>query len=207
MRTLLINEPENLNHWEKAFNDYLFERINTRYIEPISAIEKIEKNIGKGFSIVTIYCSLIEFFESLNKCYQLIGRNYVDKNNMKIRSVRNFETSGIGKLLSNKEIFIDFLCENPPFKNDFTEQIAECFYQDVRCSILHQAETKSNWIIKKDNKNNKIIEISGDKYTLYWIPFKKALKNYINIVYKKKLLSDKNIQGNFIFKFDKISNL
>ncbi|MEO6759090.1 MAG: hypothetical protein ABIO24_06510 [Saprospiraceae bacterium] len=56
--------------WEEAFEDFLLKRITTRYYQPIEAISKIKIQQGKGFSIVSIYCSLIEFFEALKKGYE-----------------------------------------------------------------------------------------------------------------------------------------
>lgn len=50
--------------WDEAFEKFFRTRIETRYFGPIRLLQEMNKNNGEGFSIVTIQCSLIEFFAS-----------------------------------------------------------------------------------------------------------------------------------------------
>ena len=50
--------------WHKAFDDYFYERLSLRYLEPIKVLQDNGTYQGEGFSIVAIQCTLIEFLES-----------------------------------------------------------------------------------------------------------------------------------------------
>ncbi|WP_138992286.1 hypothetical protein [Larkinella sp. C7] len=157
LKVKLINEPTDIL-WEQAFEDFLLARITTRYFEPINAISSIHKQQGKGFSIVAIYCSLIEFFETLKKGYEFKYPNYYDSNGSIVASKVNHDKKGNFYSLHTKEIFTDFLTENLPFSVIFKNlNIAEDFYTNVRCSILHQAETQSNWVIRDGESSDDIV--------------------------------------------------
>ncbi len=47
--------------WNDAFTNFFEARLDSRYFAPIRAIEKLDQDIGEGFAIVTLHCSLIEF--------------------------------------------------------------------------------------------------------------------------------------------------
>lgn len=194
-------------NWEKAYSEFLYKRIVTRYFEPIDAITSIENKFGKGFSIVTIYCSLIEFFECLKKGYEFIYPNYIDIQGQIVKSSVNMDNKGVLKPLRNKEVFVNFLTENPPFNTSFTHNIASDFYESVRSSILHKAETGPNWLIKEGSIIDTIVTQNvAQKFCLNWMPLKISFNTYLNN-YKTLLLNDFNIQSNFIFKWNKICNI
>lgn len=44
----------------------------------------------------------------------------------------------------NSIAFVDFFIRSKSFKADFDEKLAKKFYKDIRCGILHQAQTKGN---------------------------------------------------------------
>lgn len=209
LKKQLQTDPTQQSNWEKAFSIFLMQRIKTRYYEPIEAISKISEKQGKGFSIVAIYCSLIEFFETLKKGYDFIHPNYLDTSGQIILSSINFDKKGIALPLRNKEIFVNFLTQNTPFNTEFTSPIAESFYSNVRCSILHQAETKLNWLVKDGTEKGKIIytNTTNNDISLRWKPFKNAFEHYLTETYKNQLLTDNTTQNNFIFKWDKICGI
>jgi hypothetical protein len=65
--------------WDDVLRDYYYDRLKTRYLDPIEAVRNLhlskgEEPKGEGFAIVAIQCSLVEFLES---CYQ--GINYKHK--------------------------------------------------------------------------------------------------------------------------------
>ena len=54
---------DSYDDWSIAFQ-YFEERIKTRYINPIKSILDIGYNLGEGFAVVNLQCSLIETIES-----------------------------------------------------------------------------------------------------------------------------------------------
>lgn len=105
--------------WEAAVG-VLDRRIRERYLEPADFLIAAEN--GKpalerkfGFAILAIDCLLIEtlgaFLEGL--------------------------TDTIGK---SRETFCKFLLTRPQFYQQFSKDLAEQFYSEFRCGILHQAE-------------------------------------------------------------------
>jgi hypothetical protein len=180
LKAQLQADPTQQANWEKAFSEFLLQRITTRYFEPIDAIAKISTRQGKGFSIVAIYCSLIEFFETLKKGFDFQHPNYFDTFGQLVRSTVNIDRNGVGQPLNNKEIFVNFLTQNAPFDKAFTNVLADSFYQNVRCSILHQAETQLNWLIKDGIDKDEIIHTNSDhNIHLRWRPLKAAFHSYL----------------------------
>ncbi|NDI97747.1 hypothetical protein GWA97_01480 [Flavobacterium sp. LaA7.5] len=198
----------NRNHEsiQKMFDEFLKERIQTRYLDPINAISKIKEHKGKGFSIVTIYCSLIEFFETLKKGYIYEYPNYY-LNDEVVKGSRK-DKSGDFLPLNNEEIYTSFLTENKPFKDSFDEDTSKEFYKNVRCSLLHEAQTSKNWLIKDGNTSNLILTKEAEtNYTIYWKALEKAFDNYLNIHYYNLLKENEITQDNFILKFNKLCDL
>ena len=62
-----LNSEKDEN-WGLAFH-FFEERMRTRYLNPINAILKMPDNLGEGFAVVNLQCSLIETIESfINGC-------------------------------------------------------------------------------------------------------------------------------------------
>jgi len=212
VKNKFIENPNSPEILEEIFNDFLVKRISTRYFEPIDAISKISKHQGKGFSIVAIYCSLIEFFEMLKKGIKFLDdkKHYVNIDDSIVRSSRNFDPNGDPHCLSTKDIFIDFLTENSPFNQVFNVDLATEFYLYVRCPILHHAETKENWYIRNGKINDPIVKLSDDdprERILNWKPMKKSFSSFIEDEYKNLFLNRSDVQKKLIWKFSQISGL
>ncbi|WP_147252978.1 hypothetical protein [Thalassospira profundimaris] len=128
----------NEDAWKEAFDQYFMQRLETRYFKPIRAISALEHDNGEGFSIVALYCSLIEFLRATQEGKQFI---YGEKESQTVYS-------------KSKEMFIRFLEKNEPFKS-YTSQknSAKNFYKYVRCGLLHEARTKGNWRILLSRKH------------------------------------------------------
>ena len=75
------------------------------------------------------------------------------------------------------------------------------FYGNVRCGLLHEAQTTGKWKIRV-NKGVLITQLGGE-YILDRLVFKKKLKQYLSL-YKKNLLGTKELKEAFIRKFDGI---
>lgn len=186
LKAQLEADIDNIILWEEAY-DLFLERINTRYLDYTKIIENQGENAGEGFAIMTIYCSLIEFLETT---YQ--GLNYKNKKNADL----NKYEYRFGK---SKDIFVSFLTNRKPFL--LTENMATEFYGNVRCGLLHEAQTTGKWKIRVDK--GVLITKLGDEYILDRFVFKKKMKQYLNL-YKNNLLETKELKEAFIRKFDGI---
>ncbi len=113
--------------WNKAIAIFK-DRIEGRFF---NQIEKIEDNIFSGFSIMALDCLLIE---TLNQFWLGIE----DTNNLP-----SYTRPRGGNWMS----FRDFFNRSSAFNTIFTDDISKVFYNDIRCGLLHQAETKGGSLI------------------------------------------------------------
>ena len=172
--------------WRKAFTDFFWGRIQSRYFEPIEKLREHDAYDGYGFTILTLLCSLVEFLESTYK-----GHKYVF---CKDSELKVFEYN------KSKQCFVDFLTTKKPFDNVFTEADAKEFYSSIRCGLLHEASTKNGWRVWASSHSGSEIICSKSK-TVYRDDFESAIKKYINS-YSNELASKKEIQEAFLRKFD-----
>ena len=196
---------ENDDNWGLAF--YFFEeRIKTRYINPIKSILEIGDNLGEGFAVVNLQCSLIETIESfINGCKSEYNTT-IRKTQWKKGTTIIFN--------SNKEIFISFFNNRTPFKELNID--GGLFYQDVRCGLLHETQTKNNWKIKCDTaesglayqeiNNRNIVEkiIHRENFQIY---LEKLIARYrISIITRADFdgIPACELRENFIAKFSHI---
>ena len=102
--------------WQKAI--CIFEdRIRGRFLE---IIDRVKGEEFAGFAVMALDCLLIETLQQFRE-----GRK---------RTPRN----------KSRRYFVDFLRQTS-FKDYFTtEDMAKVFYDQIRCGILHQAETKGS---------------------------------------------------------------
>ncbi|WP_282087159.1 hypothetical protein [Aquimarina algiphila] len=172
--------------WKEAF-DLFIERIESRYLDIINHLEKDGKREGEGFTIVTILCSLIEFLETTRR-----GINFVNK---KPKELLEFEY-GNG---NSKKLFISFLTKQKLFL--LSEDEAREFYYNIRCALIHEAQTKGGWRIRVDT--SKLIIKGESGYILNSVILNKKIDQYISL-YKKELFSSEKLKLAFIRKFDSI---
>ncbi len=175
--------------WQTAFEDFYFERLRHRYLDPIKVIQENGTLQGEGFSIVTLQCSLIEFLEST-----IQGKSYRYAKQDKDLSTHEYRLSG--------EMFVNFLCTREPFVKEFTKSVAQDFYEGVRCGLLHEARTKKNWRIWARSPDGKSV-IDVEKKLLYRDGFQKELDMFIEW-YRVALLSNSSFQEAFVRKFDSL---
>lgn len=196
--------------WDKAFQ-FFEERITTRYLEPISVIRQMNNINGEGFAMVNLQCSLIETIESFYNgwIYQPYNDNKTGlKKGYYEKNLKGNPISG----KTNQSIFKSFFQNREPFKGLIK---GNEFYQNVRCGLLHETQTKNGWIIHADsNESEMFFKKDGDKKILYRNNFQDALKSLIDN-YKKAIISgekfgDKTteeLRENFIAKFNHICEL
>lgn len=109
------------DEWQKAI-DIFEDRIRGRFLEPISCIEGYAY---AGFAVLALDCLLIE----------------------NLQQFREGQTQTPDR--KSQEYFVRFFTETS-FSSYFTKEMAEMFYDQIRCGILHQAEVKENSRIRMD---------------------------------------------------------
>ena len=76
----------------------------------------------------------------------------------------------------SKRLFKKFL-EGPQFQPHFqTDQIRGEFYKDIRCGLLHQAEAKKQWLIRRQQATL-LQKVGADGYIIDVERFHEAVKN------------------------------
>jgi len=203
--------------WCKAFKFFEI-RIKTRYLDPIKRIQKMNRNIGEGFAMVNLQCSLIETIESFYNgwVYQHEKEEAIvdGKTIQKKKGYYYCKVEGDPKInFYNQNIFVDFFKSRSPFKTKIID--GESFYKDVRCTLLHETQTKNGWIIRKKNSDeNKFYEVEGQTKIIYRNNFQYALKKVIER-YKKEITTGegleknelKDLRENFLAKFNRICEI
>lgn len=140
---------------------FIYERFNERYIEPFEAIcDKKKKN---GFSLMAISCLMIEALETF---YQGLEDSRKDKNSNDIYGGDFFEA------------FFSHCDELTEFKG-----MGIKFYKNIRCGILHQAETKGGWKISRKGRDPLL---NNNRKTINATKFFNQLKKYLE-TYRKEL--------------------
>lgn len=190
LKTELI-AVENKDAWDVAFHEFFKGRLDDRYLKPIKSIQDSGSFEGEGFAILAIICSLIEFLEST-----LVGKNYRFRRKGDPK-LTDFEYGG------SAEIFCNFLTKRIPFKNHFDSELANEFYEKVRCGLLHEARTKGKWTIIARHSNEILVEKLKDETRIYRDNFLDGLNLYIE-KYKQQLLSSKELKDAFIRKYDNL---
>jgi hypothetical protein len=186
--------------WEEAFRDFFEARIDSRYFEPIKAIEKMREDVGEGFAIVALHCSLIEFLAST-----LEGKTYRFRKTGRCLAVTLLggnSRPGDYEYSDSRKIFVEFLRNRTPFAAMFpTKKTAEDFYKSVRCGLLHEARTKGPWKIRVCESAT--FSIDAAKKIIYRNKMQAAFEQFVNW-YEQALPTDAKLQKAFIRKIDSL---
>lgn len=183
--------------WESAFDDFYMARIRTRYLDPISAIEGLSHVAGEGFSIVALFCTLIEFLETCEK-----GHNF----RLGADPTQTALTFEYG-LRQGRGYFDNFLTTKKPFNTRFPPSLVPSFYADVRCGLLHEARTQGSWMITTRPSEGHLVRQVGTRIHLYRRELKPAFETYFTD-YRQRLIADINgdLKPAFIRKFDHLAS-
>ena len=115
---------DNSNNWSDGIT-IINDRFDSRFF---NQLDKIKDDEFSGFVIMSVDCLLIE---TLMQFY--LG-------------VDSTETNYSG---DHWKAYKDFFKQSNHFKTDFkTNNICKIFYQQFRCGLLHQAQTKQKSLIK-----------------------------------------------------------
>jgi hypothetical protein len=174
--------------WTRAYEEYFLTRLRLRYLEPIGLLQRELHYQGEGFSILAIQCTLIEFLEATFR-----GLAY--------RYLRRGETCGPFEYSKSAELFADFLCTRAPFATRFDRPLAEDFYRDVRCGLLHEAQTKGGWRVWGRSSDLQIVD--PKVRIVFRDDVQDALQACID-EYGRQLPADVGLQQAFLRKFDSL---
>lgn len=188
--------------WKQVLDDFYYDRLKTRYLDPIRAISDLKLSKGEGFAIVAIQCSLIEFLES---CFQ--GINYAHQSPTRwwfggfyLRLFPCFKSAPQHTYKDSAKIFISFLTTRDPFRQCFkSKALARDFYKSVRCGVLHESRTKGAWLVHDKSGSALIFDPSGP--ILYRDDFQEAIERFI-ANYVAAVPNEPQLQQAFIRKFD-----
>jgi hypothetical protein len=131
------------NDWNTAV-DIFEDRMNGRFFNQIKILEN--NNDGNsalfaGFAIIALDCMLIETLEQFIK-----GR---------IRTGQGMDANAFYDFFQRSVKFAAFFDNMPK---------AKIFYQQIRCGLLHQAQTKKKSIIHIKNSSNLLEWIDSTKH-------------------------------------------
>lgn len=184
-RNLKLNENTR-EDWNTAIKIFM-DRIEGRFLEQIKLLdENPKRKIGvfAGFAIMSLDCLLIETLEQFYKG--------------KVRTGQGM----------NEKAFFNFFQRSDEFKSFFeTQAKAKIFYQQIRCGLLHQAQTKKKSIIHIKNGKSMLEWIDEDNIN-EGIKIQRRLfhKEVVKIyeAYVEKISSERDL--NFKKKFQKKMN-
>jgi hypothetical protein len=127
---------------------FLDDRYRERFFDPIRCLKKAQGNeAGYGFAIMALCCLMIETIESYRQ-----GLPSASKDDME--ALEKLPVNGTSGEYSLKGPFRN--CSGWVFeeffgfdnhKRYFPDVSGKTFYQNIRCGLLHQAQTKGGWLI------------------------------------------------------------
>ena len=177
--------------WDSAYHRFYRARIDTRYLKPIGSIKKHDDQLGEGFAVVALFCTLAEYLETCER-----GENF--------RFVGSAKVTLGPHEYSEREAasrFKAFLNSRTPFNALLPAGLVDSFYRDVRCGLLHEARTKGGWTISTQTSGGQLVGQRGSKIMLFRNELVPAVEAYL-ADYRQRLLTDPNTQAAFIRKFD-----
>lgn len=93
-----------------------------------------------------------------------------------------------------------------PFNKYFDDEMAKSFYKNVRNGLIHEAQTKSNWVIRADNKKE-LLDIKKDGRIVFdRSKFQKLFRIFFK-KYKSEILEDVELQNALRRKLNTICRL
>lgn len=172
---LKLNSPSLT--WDAAI-DIFRGRIEGRFLDPMNTL--IQADVNKnGFAAMALCCLLIEALMQFREGYPQ------------------------SKEYRNKECYKKFLSNQ--LSEVFNGQTAVRFYKDIRCGILHSAQTKSgscltyntDYTVRIQGNNVMMVDVQNmcNKVEQYFERYCEELKN----------TNDINLRTNFICKMDDIT--
>jgi hypothetical protein len=174
-------DDDDSSDWPEAIK-ILEARIKGRYLDPADILIAAERAVEPtnrrfGFAVLAIDCLLIETFQAF-----IEGRKHTKT--------------------QSKQMFQRFLTTRGSFSNYFNQPLADRFFLDFRCGILHQAETPRNALVWSIGP---LLKLDGRTMVLNRTEFHEALKLAF-ASYLADLSNSRNaeLRRNFRLKMDHI---
>ena len=176
---LYLDANSSNEDWEEAIR-MAVSRFEERFFTPIKKLLDDNPELN-GFSIMALNCLLIDTFVQFNK--------------------------GLAKSTDNSSKYTKFLCNEFPevFSNQY---IARRFYKDIRCGILHSAQTNglSRLSCKEDEPSIKMIN-GGIGIQVNVISFSRLLQGWWTDNYVNRLKNcNRELREKFTKKMDYLCN-
>lgn len=171
---------------KKALANFIYDRLYGRYLKPFDFRSvDYEKNYKNGFALMTSSCLLIETLTSFRES--------------RYRNTKNLSGECFGHFFTTESKFADFATGGRQTNGDISTKkqggLPNDFYENVRCGILHNAETKNGWTITRNESkpyfNPATKEINATK-------FANRLKSVLSS-YKKSLI-ESDFDSDIIWK-------
>jgi hypothetical protein len=164
-------------HWAEGVK-IVKDRLKGRFL---NFGDKCLKDDFSGFVVLAIDCLLVET----------------------IQQFIEGETDGRNK---SERCFKRFL-KRPRFRSDFTNRkTREIFYRDIRCGLLHQAQAKNKWLVRR-KQATMLQKIGTDGYIIdvdrFHAALKDSLEDYLTELLKPE---SKELRDNLWKKMDHICN-
>jgi hypothetical protein len=184
-----------VNHGVKDAVELLRERISSRFIEPIERILASDSMSGEGVAAMTLMCVLLEFVQAMRsgKIYRppLSEKNMRKRaENLRIHFERYVGHRQPTEYRNSKDLFIQFLRQDPYFAEWFDADLADSFYTGIRCGLIHEAATKEGWLIRKSDPRapHKVAgSLKDGSRIIYRTPFFESLKRSISSYFEDVL--------------------
>ena len=150
-----------------------------------------------GFAVLSI-CSLL--METLHAFY--IG--HVMKSWQQPFGPCGYPHGACIKIPPTSRSLSDFLRDSSHFR-DFNSKMRQSFGANIRNALLHDAETRSGWVIRMDDPTDKIVEKQGEQYVLNRTKFYAALRSeFYDYLARLRGNSHPELRANFLIKMDAI---
>lgn len=125
--------------------NFIYHRLYGRYLKPFDFPDPdYIKNYKNGFALMTSCCLLIETYASFTK--------------KKYRNTDKQSAKTFGHFFTTEKRFIDFASGGLKVDGTIADKkdggTPNDFFENVRCGILHNAETRNGWIITRNNSKS-----------------------------------------------------
>ena len=171
-------DSNNPEHWQLAA-DIVRDRLEGRFLR-FSTECLVHKDFG--FVVLSIDCLLAE-------------------------AIQQFKNGVINGSGHSKKMVTLFL-EGSRFQPDFDKNAREAFYTDVRCGLLHQAEAKEMWLIRRNQPAMLQTIMEGQGYIIdvkrFHAAVQDSLNDYLDLI---PLQSNSLLRSNLWNKMNQICNV
>lgn len=96
-----------------------------------------------------------------------------------LETLQQFREGVIDGHKQSKKLVMAFL-EGPRFQPEFDKAAREAYYVDIRCGLLHQAEAKRMWLIRRDEQQVLSRSPSRTGYVIDVRLFHQAVRESLN---------------------------